>query len=125
MAKKKRRITEEPEEEYDFTPEEFDEREFILKDVYGTKVLFIITILSVLVGLLAATIYGLFDGASWVAYLDTVIAFAFVFAMKPLLMAVGFRVDLLEAKTMYGNYLIFLCLALGSCIVFINAPFMA
>ena len=31
MAKKKRRLVEEPKEEYEFTPTEFNERELILK----------------------------------------------------------------------------------------------
>lgn len=120
MAKKKRRITEEAEEEYEFTPVEFDEREFILKDIYGTKVLFVITILSIVVGLVAALIYSFDTGLWWVGML---ISFMTVICMKKLLLTLGLRVDLLETKSMLGNYLIFLTLALGVCIVFINAPF--
>ena len=51
MAKKKRRIVEEPEEEYEFTPTEFNEREFILKDIYGTKVFAVAMILGLIVGI--------------------------------------------------------------------------
>jgi len=122
MAKKKRRITEESEEQYEFVPEEFDEREFILKDIYGTKVLFVVTVLAVIVGLIAALICAYVD-ASWAWMVATLISFATVLGMKKLLMVMGFRVDLLETKTMIGNYLMFLCLALGCCIVFMNAPF--
>ena len=56
MAKKKRRIVEEPEEEYEFTPTEFNEREFILKDIYGTKVFAVAMILGLIVGIIGAVI---------------------------------------------------------------------
>ena len=56
MAKKKRRIVEEPEEEYEFTPTEFNEREFILKDIYGSKVVGVAMALGLLVGILGAII---------------------------------------------------------------------
>ncbi|MDR1954652.1 MAG: hypothetical protein LBP82_01710 [Candidatus Methanoplasma sp.] len=121
MAKKKRRITEDKEEEYEFIPSEFDEREFILKDIYGTKVLFVITGLAILVGIIGALLSSMSD-IGWM--IATVIAFLTVLLMKKLLMLLGFRVDLLEMKTMLANYLLFLMLALGVCIVVINQPFM-
>lgn len=124
MAKKKRRVSEGVElieDEYEFTPEEFDEREFILKDIYGTKVLFIVTIMAFIVGILAALIYS-WDSSYW--FLGMLLSFGTVLSMKKILMAVGLRVDLLDSKSMVGNYLIFLIFALGICIVFINAPFM-
>ncbi len=120
MAKKKRRIIEEKEEEYEFAPSEFDEREFILKDVYGTKVLFVITGLAFIVGVVGAIICNI-NHSYWM--IATAISFLVVLAMKKLLMLMGFRVDLLETKTMLANYLLFLMLALGICIVGINAPF--
>lgn len=120
MAKKKRRIIEEKKEEYEFIPTEFDEREFILKDIYGTKVLFVITGLAVLVGVIGALLYSI-NHSYWM--IATAVSFLVVLGMKRLLMLMGFRVDLLEMKTMLANYLLFLMLALGMCIVFINAPF--
>ncbi|MDR0887728.1 MAG: hypothetical protein LBM39_00875 [Candidatus Methanoplasma sp.] len=120
MAKKKRRIVEEAPEEYEFTPEEFDEREFIHKDIYGTRVLFVVTILAVVVGIVAAVIYHI-NPDIW--YLGMLISFGTVIGMKKLFLKLGFRVDLLEMKTMLGNYLLFLMLALGVCIVAINPPF--
>jgi len=121
MAKKKRRIVEEKPEEYEFTPEEFDEREFILKDMYGTRVLFVVTGLGLIVGIIAALIYAA-NPAYW--YGGMILSFLTVLGMKKLLMTIGFRVDLLEMKTMLGNYLLFMMLALGVCIVAINAPFL-
>jgi len=124
MAKKKRRIIEKKEEEYVFVPSEFDEREFILKDIYGTKVLFVITGLAILVGIIGAVFYATMDHSiAWVP--ATALAFGMVLIMKNLLKIFGFRVDLLETKTLLMDYLIFLMLALGVCILLINAPFYA
>jgi len=121
MAKKKRRIVEEEKEEYEFVPSEFDEREFILKDIYGTKVLFVITALAIVIGI-AGSFLCRIEEYGWM--IATVLALVMVLVMKKLFILMGFRVDLLEMKTMLGNYLLFLMLALGVCIIFINAPFM-
>jgi len=122
MAKKKRRIIEKKEEEYEFVPSEFDEREFILKDIYGTKVLFVITGLAALVGIIGAICYLFIShDIAWVP--PTALAFLMVLGMKKLLMILGYRVDLLETKTLLMDYLLFLMLALGICILLINAPF--
>jgi hypothetical protein len=118
MAKKKRRIIEEKEEQYEYVPPEFDEREFILKDIYGTKVLFVITGLAVMVGIIGAVLCKVGGDNGW--YAATAVSFFVVLIMKKLLMLLGFRVDLLELKTMLINYLLFLMLALGVCIVLIQ-----
>ncbi|MCL1979312.1 MAG: hypothetical protein FWG60_04055 [Methanomassiliicoccaceae archaeon] len=121
MARRQRRIVEEKEEEYEFTPSEFDEREFILKDIYGTKVLFVITGLAVLMGIIGSFICKANADIGWI--IATLVALLFVLIMKRLLMLMGFRADLLEMKTLLMDYLLFLMLALGLCIVLINPPF--
>ncbi|MDR0309347.1 MAG: hypothetical protein LBH88_01120 [Candidatus Methanoplasma sp.] len=121
MAKKRRRIIEEKEEEYVFVPSEFDEREFILKDIYGTKVLFVITAMAVVVGIIGAMLCKANDDIGWI--IATVVSLLTVLVMKRLLIMARFRADLLDMKTMLMNYLLFLMLALGICIVFVNAPF--
>lgn len=119
MAKKKRRIIEEPEEEYEFTPTEFNEREFILKDLYMTKVFMVVAVLAAIVGVIGAIICN-HTGYWWLA---TIVSFAVCFAMPKILAAFRFRVDMLDMKSMLGNYLLFLMLALGVCIILINEPF--
>ncbi len=120
MAKKKRRIVEEPEEEYNFTPTEFNEREFILKDLYMTKVFLVVAVLAIIVGIIGAVICNA-DRSLW--WLATIISFAVCALLTKILGALKFRVDMLETKSMLGNYLLFLMLALGICILFINEPF--
>jgi hypothetical protein len=123
MAKKRRLIKEEPEEEYSFTPTDFDEREFLLKGIYSTKVLLLAIVLSIIIGFVAAMIWRAIDSKTIVAVIDTLLVFFVCAIMKKLFVAMHIRADLLETKTMLGNYLIYLILALGSCILFINAPF--
>ncbi len=120
MAKKKRRIIEQPEEEYEFTPTEFNEREFILKDIYMTKIFLVVMVLGVIVGVVGAVITDLFD-MGWVV--ATLIAFAVCIGLNKILALMKFRMDMVETKSMLGNYLLFLCLALGICILLINEPF--
>ena len=120
MAKKKRRIIEQPEEEYEFTPSEFNEREFILKDVYMTKIFLVVMVLGLIVGVIGAVITDLFD-SGWIV--ATVISFAVCIGLNKILALMKFRMDMVETKSMLGNYLLFLCLALGICILFINEPF--
>ena len=122
MAKKKRRIVEEPVEEYEFTPTEFNEREFILKDIYGTKVFAVAMVLGFIVGIVGAVIINAMDSNyGWI--IATVISFAVCAAMKKILQALRFRPEMLEAKSLVANYLLYLVLALGVCIIGVNPPF--
>lgn len=121
MAKKKRRLVEEPQEEYEFTPTEFNEREFILKDIYMTKVFIVVAVLAIVVGIIGAAICHVNQDYGWI--IATVISFVVCGLLTKILGALRFRVDMLETKSMLGNYLLFLMLALGICILFINPPF--
>ena len=120
MAKKRRLIKEEPEEEYQFTPSDFDEREFLLKGIYSTKVLILGIILAVIIGFATARISIALGMNTTAALVDTLLVFFVCAIMKKLFVALHVRADLLETKTMLGVYFIYLCLALGMCILFIN-----
>ena len=123
MAKKRRLIKEEPEDEYEFVPTDFDEKEFILKSIYSTKVLLITIVFATVIGIIASFICKALDDEALATIICTIIVFAFVAVMKKLYRAMGIRVDLMDNRSLLGDYLIFLILALGVCIVFINAPF--
>ncbi len=123
MAKKKRRIVEEPKEEYEFTPAEFNEREFVLKDLYGSKVFAVVMILAIIVGLVAAVICNHDIGGDYDYILATLLSFAVLFLTKKILTVLGFRPEMLDVKSLAGNYLVYLIMALGICILFINPPF--
>lgn len=123
MAKKKRRIVEEPKEEYEFTPEAFNEREFVLKDLYGSKVFLIVVLLGLVVGIVTGVICNLDIGGEYDWVLATLLSFAVLFLTKKILVLMGFRPEMLEGKTLAGNYLVYLALTLGICIVMVNPPF--
>lgn len=123
MAKKKRRIVEEPKEEYEFTPAEFNEREFVLKDLYGSKVFLVVIVLAIIVGLVAAVICNHDIGGDYDYIIATLLSFAVLFLTKKILVVLGFRPEMLDVKALAGNYLVYLILALGICMLLVNPPF--
>lgn len=121
MAKKKRRLVEEAPEEYEFTPTEFNEREFILKDLYMTRVFVVVAVLAIVVGFVGALLCIHIDSYGWIV--ATLVSFVVCGLLTKILGLLRFRVDMLETKSMLGNYLLFLMLALGICILLTNEPF--
>ena len=123
MAKKRRRNDAEPEDEYEFTPPEFDEKEFLLKDLYGTKVFFVVTILAIIIGVLAACI-DIAIGDKWIGFgVGFALLILTLVAFKQLMTLLGFRADLMDQKMLISNYILFIMLALGVWIVVLNPPF--
>jgi len=119
MAKKKRRVAAKPEEEYEFVAPDFDEREFILKDMYATKVFIVVTLLAVVMGIIGSVFYNMDPGGLW--YLVGIaLMFLMIIGMKEFLKLIRFDPDLLDSKTMIGNYILFIFLTLGVWILIIN-----
>ena len=121
MAKKRRIIEKKAQEDYEFVPPEFDEEEFIRKDLYGTKVLFVVVAFSIIIGILCSCVQKAFTDVG--LYLALLLLFLGVSAIKPLLKLVKFDPELLERKTMVGNYILYLLLGLGVWILLVNPPF--
>ena len=121
MAKKKRRITEEPEEEYEFSPTEFNEREFILKEIYSTKIFAVAMVLALIVGVVTGILiknYPMVSG-DWnlMSVIATLISFAVMFMIKKVAAILGLHPELMDIKSMAGNYIIYLAMALAICII--------
>ena len=121
MAKKKRRIIEEPDEEYEFTPTEFNEREFILKEIYSTKVFAVAMVLALIVGVVTGILiknYPMVSG-DWnlMSVIATLISFAVMFMIKKVAAILGLHPELMDIKSMAGNYIIYLAMALAICII--------
>ena len=121
MAKKKRRIIEEPEEEYEFTPTEFNEREFILKETYSSRIFFLSMGMAVIIGIIGAIIIKVAPMESNGFYLSsiiaTIISFAGLFLIRKIAGALGLHPELIEVKSMTGTYLMYLAMALAVCII--------
>ena len=121
MAKKKRRIIEEPEEEYEFTPTEFNEREFILKETYSSRIFFLSMGMAVVIGIIGAIIIKVAPMESNGFYLSsiiaTIISFAGLFLIRKIAGALGLHPELIEVKSMAGTYIMYLAMALAVCII--------
>ena len=122
MAKKRRIIEKEAQEEYEFVPPEFDEEEFIRKDLYGTKVLLIVACFSIIIGVLCSCLQLSFTDKTGL-WLGLLLLFLGIAAIKPLLKLLRFDPELLERKSMVGNYILYLLLGLGIWILMVNPPF--
>lgn len=124
MAKKKRRIKEEPKETYEFTPTDFNEREFILKELFDTKIFFVVIALGLVSGILWALFYRLEALGSYSWIIGFIIVVLILAGLKNILAFFKVRVEMIQSKTMIGNYVMYLLLATGVAILLINAPFM-
>ncbi|MBE6523417.1 MAG: hypothetical protein E7Z65_00885 [Thermoplasmata archaeon] len=124
MAKKKRRIIEEPEEEYEFTPTEFNEREFILKEMYSTKIFGVAVVMAIIVGIVGGILINVNpivnDGWYLMSIVATAISFGVMFTIKKVTSMMGLHPELIEFKSLAGIYLIYLALALGVCIAVVQ-----
>jgi hypothetical protein len=121
MAKKRRRDSGEPEETYEFVPPEFDEKEFLLRELYGTKVLLIAMMLAVVTGIVSACIYSVGSGGlELLGLLLIVLAMA---GFKQFLVLIGFKAELVDQKMLISNYAMYFFLSLGVWIICINPPF--
>lgn len=120
MAKKKRRVSAKQEEEYEFVPPEFDEKEFILEDLYGTKIMITTFALALNIGIFC----GILDQAvePYGRILAAALLIFAAIALKQFLRLVRFDPNLLETKSMLGNYAMFIFLSLGVWILMINPP---
>ena len=119
--------TKEP--EYEFVPPDFDEREFILKDIFGTKITIVVAVMAVIMGVICGLVYkSLAENTG--LYVGLVLMFGFMFLLKRVLKLITLDPDMLSAgsestgsstKSMVGNYFVYLFLCLAVWILFINS----
>ena len=130
MAKKRKIVAKSKEPEYEFVPPDFDEREFILKDIYGTKVTLAVVAIAIAVGIICGFIDKSMEQDT-ALYIGLFLMFGVMFLLKKILKLFRLDPDLLSAgsqstgsstKSMVGNYFVYLFLCLAIWIVFINPP---
>jgi hypothetical protein len=118
MAQKKKKEPQKKEEEaFEWTPPDFDEREFLEKDINGTKTLFVTALVSFVCGVLAF----LTTGVSWV--LGFVVMIAGIVSLKYIYPLLKLPLKDIDKKTWAGNIAMFFLLSLGLWILFLNPPF--
>lgn len=125
MAKKRRIIqktVEEEEDSYEFVPPDFDEKEFILKDMYGTKVLIAVFVMAIISGILIGLLqFALRDMKGNIGlWLGLIIAVAVMVFMRNILRALGHPEESIEPKGMIGNYIMYALLTLGIWVLTLN-----
>jgi hypothetical protein len=116
MAKKKRK-EEKEEEKYEWTPPDFDEKGFLEKDMRGTKALFISTLLGLVLGIIAYLTTG------FTPYIGIIVIFGGALLLRFIYPFFKIEFASLEKKTVAGNYVLLIFLALGIWIILLNPPF--
>ncbi len=116
MAQKKRK---EPEvkEEYSFTPPDFNEREFLEKDIAVTKTVLLSALLAVVFGVVAYFTTSVSFLIGLLLIVIGAVALRYIFQFLPL------NLSSVENKTWIGNGAMFFFLALGIWILLLNPPF--
>jgi hypothetical protein len=116
MAQKKRK---EPEvkEEYNFVPPDFNEREFLEKDMAVTKTVLFSGIIAVVLGVVAYLTTDISFVIGLLVILLGVVLLKFIFKMLPV------DISSIETKTWIGNGVTTFFLALGIWILLLNPPF--
>jgi hypothetical protein len=117
MAQKKRKEEGKKEPQYEFVPPDFDEKEFLEKDIRATK----ITMLSFAWGLIFGVLAGLSNSIS--PFIGLLLLFVGIYLMKFFFQL--FKIDLAEIdkKGWLGNIAMFFFLFLGTWIMLLNPPF--
>ena len=132
MAKKRKIVAKSKEPEYEFVPPDFDEREFILKVIYGTKITLAVTAIAVVIGIICGFVDKSMEDEIGI-YLGFLIMFGVMLLLRRILKLIRLDPELLSAgsqstgsstKGMIGNYFIYLFLCLAIWILFINPPIM-
>jgi hypothetical protein len=105
------------EESFEWTPPDFNEREFLEKDIKGTKILMVSALVSVICGVGAFATQGIAWPLGLVVILAGMGLMKFIYPL--------FKIDIkgIEKKTWAGNLFMFFLLALGIWIMLLNQPF--
>ena len=123
MAKKKKISSGPAEPEYEFLPPDFDEKEYIYKDIYGTRVTVIVAVLAIIVGICAGCLQTLLAANSWAWLVGLLLVIVVLIGMKPFFKLIHYDLELIESKSMLGMYGLYILLVIGVWILAINPPF--
>jgi hypothetical protein len=116
MAQKKKK---EPEvkEDYNFVPPDFNEREFLVKDINVTKTVLLSALLAVVFGVVAYFTTSISFAIGLLLIIGGAIALKYIFNLMP------WDFSTVENKSWLGNGAMFFFLALGIWILLLNPPF--
>lgn len=116
MAQKKKKEAEKK-EDYEWTPPDFNEREFLEKDIRLTKILLVTAGLAVIFAIVAFALTGYDWLIGFAAIVAGAVALRYIYPF--------FKIDVksIEKKTWISNIVLFMFMALGIWILLLNPPF--
>jgi hypothetical protein len=120
MAKKRKKGKEKEEEEYEFIPPEFDEREFIQKELRDSKAVIVTVIFAIILGIVAGVISALNRQLIGIAFLVVIVG---IFMLKPVYNFVNIDTDGFQRRNWAGNIGTFFFTFLAIWILLMNTPF--
>jgi uncharacterized membrane-anchored protein len=118
MAQKKRKDPRKKEEpEFTWTPPDFNEREFLEKDIKGTKALWVTALMALVFGIVAFLSQSVHFAVGLIIIVAGMYLLKFLYPL--------FKIDLkdLDKKAWAGNLFLFFLLSLGVWIILLNPPF--
>jgi len=117
---KKRKKGKEQEEEYEFIPPEFDEKEFIRKELRDSKAVIITVIYAILLGIVAGVISALSRSVVGLAF---VVVIAGILSLKYIYDFLGIDTTGFQKRNWAGNIATFFFTFLSIWILLMNTPF--
>jgi len=120
MAKKRKKGKEKEEEEYEFIPPEFDEREFIQKEIRDSKAVIITVIYAIVLGAVSGVISALNSSFVGLAF---VVAIVGIFTLKPLYDFLNIETKGFQKRNWAGNIGTFFFTFLAIWVLSMNTPF--
>ena len=117
---KKRKKDKKPEEDYEFTPPEFDEREFLEKELRDTRAAIMTVGLAVLFGVVAGVVTAMAPALTAIAF---IIGIAGIFSLKFLYELMGVDISGFTKKNWAGTVVTYFFTFLAIWVLLINTPF--
>jgi len=120
MAKKRRKSDNEPEEEYEFRPPEFEEKEFIQKEIAETRSVIVTVVYAIVLGAVAGILSAAdraFMGPAFLIAIAGMVSLKWVYPM--------FKIDskAFQKRNWLGNIGTFFFTFLAIWILLLNQPF--
>jgi hypothetical protein len=119
MAKKRKKDKAKKEEEYEFKPPEFDEKEFIRKELRDTRTVLITVGYAALFGSIATVIAHISSSLVGVSFL---LVFLGIFSLKNLYPLLGIKTEDFQKKNWAGNVAWFFLTFLAVWVLTFNYP---
>ncbi len=120
MAKKRKKGKEKEEEEYEFIPPEFDEKEFIGKELRDSKAVIITVVYAILLGVVAGVISALNRSFVGLAF---IVVIAGILTLKLVYEFMGIDTKNFQRRNWAGNIGTFFFTFLAIWILLMNTPF--